>query len=50
LDLEEVYCDVMSMGDYEPKEASDDDEKYTLEGVQEYILLVTLLENDVEVV
>jgi hypothetical protein len=32
LDLERVQCDAM-LGDDEPKEASDGDAKYTLEGV-----------------
>jgi hypothetical protein len=40
LDLEGVQCDSV-LGDYEPKEVSDGDAKYTLEGVQEDILLAT---------
>jgi hypothetical protein len=38
LDLEGVYYDVV-LGDDEPKEASDGDAKYTLEGVQADIVL-----------
>jgi hypothetical protein len=35
------------LGDNEPKEASDRDAKYALEGVQVDIVLATSLENDV---
>jgi len=46
LDLEGVPCDAM-LGDNEPKKASAGDKKYTLEGVEAYILLATSLKNDV---
>ena len=46
LDLEGVHCDAM-LGDNEPKKASAGDKKYTLEGVEAYILLATSLKNDV---
>jgi hypothetical protein len=35
------------LGDNEPKKASVGDTKYTLEGVEPYILLATSLKNDV---
>ena len=34
------------LGDNEPKKEPDSDKKYTLEGVQAYIVLATSLEND----
>jgi hypothetical protein len=46
LDLEGVHHDVI-LGNNEPNEAFNHDAKYTLEGVQEDIVLATLLENDV---
>jgi hypothetical protein len=45
VELEGVYHDVI-FGNNEPKNASGGDEKYTLEGVQVDIVLVTLLKND----
>jgi hypothetical protein len=45
LDLEGVHHDVV-LGDNEPKEVFGRDAKYTLEGVQVDIILVTSLEND----
>jgi hypothetical protein len=45
LDLEGVHYDAV-LGDYEPKEAFDDDTKDTLEGVQADIVLPTSLKND----
>jgi hypothetical protein len=45
LDLEGVHCDAV-LGDYEPKEASGSDAKYTLEGVQLDILLATSLKDN----
>jgi hypothetical protein len=45
LDLEGVHCDAV-LGNIEPKEASEGDEKDTLEGIQEDILLTTLLKDN----
>jgi hypothetical protein len=45
LDIEGVKCDAM-LGDDEPKEASDGDTKYTLEGVQADIVLSTSLKEE----
>jgi hypothetical protein len=45
LDLEGVHCDVV-LGNNEPKEASDGDAKYTLEGVQADIVLATSLKDN----
>jgi hypothetical protein len=45
LDLEGVHSDAV-LGDDEPKEVSDGDTKYTLEGVQVDIILVTLLKDN----
>jgi hypothetical protein len=45
LDFEGVHHDVV-LGDNEPKKAFDNDAKYTLEGVQEDIVLMTSLKND----
>jgi hypothetical protein len=45
LDLEGVHYDVM-LGDNKPKEVSDGEEKYTLEGVQAEIVLVTSLKDN----
>jgi hypothetical protein len=45
LELEEVHSDAM-LGDDEPKEESNGDAKYTLEGVQEDIVLATSLKDD----
>jgi hypothetical protein len=45
LDLEGVHCDVV-LGDNEAKEASNGDAKYTLEGVQADIVLVTSLKDN----
>jgi hypothetical protein len=45
LDLEGVYGDA-TLGNYEPKEVSNDDVEYTLEGVQADIVLPTSLEDD----
>jgi hypothetical protein len=45
LDLEGVHSDVL-LGDNEPKEASENDEKDALEGVQVDIILATSLKND----
>jgi hypothetical protein len=45
LDLEGVHCDAM-LGDNEPKEVSNSDAKYTLEGVQADIVLATSLKDN----
>jgi hypothetical protein len=45
LDLEGVHCYVI-LGDNEPKKASCGDAKYTLERVQEDIILETYLKDD----
>jgi hypothetical protein len=45
LDLEGVHSDAV-LGNDEPKEASDSDAKYTLEGVQVDIVLVTSLKDN----
>jgi hypothetical protein len=45
LDLEGVHCDAM-LGNDEPKEVSSGDAKYTLEGVQADIVLMTSLKDD----
>jgi hypothetical protein len=45
LDLEGVHSDVV-FGDDEPKEESEGDAKYTLEGVQLDIVLSTSLKED----
>jgi len=45
LELEAIYGDA-TLGNYEPKEASNGDAEYTLEGVQADIVLTTPLEDD----
>jgi hypothetical protein len=45
LDLEGVYCDAV-LGENQPKEASGGDEKYTFEGVQADIVVVTPLKEN----
>jgi hypothetical protein len=45
LDLEGVHSDA-ALGDDEPKEASNGDAEYALEGVQADIVLTTPLEDD----
>jgi hypothetical protein len=45
LDLEGVHCDVV-LENYETNEASNGDGKYTLEGVQTDIVLVTSLKDN----
>jgi hypothetical protein len=45
LDLEGVHSDAM-LGNDEPKEVSDGDAKYTLEGIQADIVLATPLKDN----
>jgi hypothetical protein len=45
LDLERVHNDIV-LGKYEPKEASNGDAKYTLEGIQAEIILATQLKDN----